>query len=394
MAWSLKEDWELTKKNMQRIGANMALNRESQGENAQMAEITNRYRMEEAAYYQENTNENAFTTVAQEHWYMHHLNRERMRHLGIKVQYVQIGNTPTYYDRDKRYPYWNYYREGKNRVCCLEDYTRLAKIYSYNGQVIYKDDSANKKKSFYITTAKTETDTYFCPNCGNEATLDNLLDGCDYCNTKFTLQDMNTKITSVYQPQSFMQERGGNIAWKMSFVLGLGEEKAENGVAPILLIKEDDPEFSEERFVAGLTNKILSIHYAHNMDDVKVFVEQDISELIQQCSHIFDVGITECLLLRYHKDDAFQYVDVLTKLRLLVFGPNGVYETRTALKLQLVRSLNAIKEKCSDVMIYRCRSCGASLSLLNGGQCEYCGSGLDLKKYDWVIKAVEIVRNK
>ncbi len=393
MAWSLKEDWELTKKNMQRIGENMVLNRSSQGENAQMAELVNRYRQEEAAWYQGNANENAFTTVSQAHWYMHHLNRERMRALGITVQYKLIDRTPTYYDRDRRYPYWNYYHEGKNRVCCLSDYARAIRTYYRNGQVIYKDSSANIQKSFYITTAKTEEGAYLCPNCGTVSTLDNLLDGCDYCNTKFTLQEMNTKISSICQTNGFMQERSGNLAWKMSFVLGLGEEKAKDGIAPILLIKEDEPEFSEEKFVSGLTNKLLSIHYAHNMEDVKAFVEPDISGLIKQCANIMDVGLTECLLIGYHKDAEYQYIDVLAKMRLLVWGQKGVREVRTALKLQLVKSVQALKEKCSDVMIYRCRSCGASLSLLNGGQCDYCGSNLDLKKYDWVIRSVEIVKN-
>ena len=33
-----------------------------------------------------------------------------------------------------------------------------------------------------------------------------------------------------------------------------------------------------------------------------------------------------------------------------------------------------------------CLNCGASLSLMEGKTCRFCGSALDLKKYDWVIE--------
>ena len=35
-----------------------------------------------------------------------------------------------------------------------------------------------------------------CPNCGNITTRENLLDGCDYCDTKFTIEDMDNRVDS------------------------------------------------------------------------------------------------------------------------------------------------------------------------------------------------------
>lgn len=59
----------------------------------------------------------------------------------------------------------------------------------------------------------------------------------------------------------------------------------------------------------------------------------------------------------------------------------------------LVKSMNAVTKSINDVNVYRCHSCGASLSLLNGGRCEYCGNGLDLKEYDWVIESYEFMKD-
>ena len=35
-----------------------------------------------------------------------------------------------------------------------------------------------------------------CPNCGNPTTRENLLDGCDYCGTRFTVEDLKNRVDS------------------------------------------------------------------------------------------------------------------------------------------------------------------------------------------------------
>lgn len=88
----------------------------------------------------------------------------------------------------------------------------------------------------------------------------------------------------------------------------------------------------------------------------------------------------------YRTDDSFQHLQVKAGMILTKYENGRVRQEKTYLKLSLVKSIRALTQSINDVNVYRCNSCGASLSLLNGGRCEYCGQGLDLKEYDWVIE--------
>lgn len=393
MAWDFKKDWESFEKQFDKITSDMVMNRAAQTDNSDMAEIVNRYRYEAADFYKGISEENAFTTVSQEFWYMHHLNRNRLRRLGVEVCYDQIRETPGYYDRDKRYPFWYYSKEGKNRVCCLKDFERATKVYLQNGQTIYVDEQNKELETYYLITSKTENGRYFCPGCGKDATLDELLDGCDSCNMKFQLSDFATKIISMHRPNGFLQERDGSVFAKISFGVGLSGKKESSGMerAPLLLLREDDPFFSEEHFYAGLVNKVLSIHYAESMEELRPFVEQDLTGLIKQCHSVVEVRLNEYMAIDYRKDEENQYLVVYVKLNLMICKEGRMCLAKPELKLHMIRSLQAIKAPRHEAVVYRCRNCGASLSLLNGLQCEYCGTCLDLKKYDWVIRRVEVV---
>lgn len=393
MAWDIKKSWEVTQKQLVRMGENWGADFLGWSDNHGMMEIVNRYRHEEAAFYQGNTDENAFGTVAQEFWYMHHLNRQRLRRLGISVVYRNIRET---YDTDRKYPSLDYYMEGKNRICHLQDYEKTEKDYVRNGKAVYSEIINREVESFYLLTAKTPGGNYMCPNCGAEGALETFLDGCDSCNTKFNVGDFETKILSMHRPAGFMHDRNGSIYANLAEGIehAFSQSPEEYRLLPETALREDDPDFSEEHFYAGLVNRILSIHYAEHMDELKAFVEQDITGLIRQCQRVMDVRLMKYKFTSYEKDDENQYLDVCVTLRLMICENDRVRFVCPSLMLKMVRSLQAIKEKRSKIMLYRCRNCGAGLSLLNGGQCEFCGTSLELKKYDWVIRGVEMVRGQ
>ncbi len=393
MAWDINKSWELTQKALSRMGENLGTNFVSQIDNYKMMEIVNRYRSEEASFYEGNTDGNSFETVAQEFWYLHYLNRARLRRLGITVHYNSITNTT---HSSNRYPSLSYYKEGKNRICQLEDYERVEKDYIRNGRVIYRETRNREVEAFYLLTSQTEGGEYICPNCGAEGKLESFLDGCDSCNTKFNVGDFETKILSMHRPAGFMHDRNGSIYANLAEGIehAFSQSPEEYRLLPQTALREDDPDFSEEHFYAGLVNRILSIHYAEHMDELKAFVEQDITGLIRQCQRVMDVRLMKYKFTSYEKDDENQYLDVCVTLRLMICENDRVRFACPSLMLKMVRSLQAIKEKRSKIMHYRCRNCGAGLSLLNGGQCEFCGTSLELKKYDWVIRGVEMVRGQ
>ena len=50
--------------------------------------------------------------------------------------------------------------------------------------------------AFYrlLSAERKGGDVVICPNCGGRSTRENLLDGCDWCGTKFTLEDLGTRV--------------------------------------------------------------------------------------------------------------------------------------------------------------------------------------------------------
>ena len=58
-----------------------------------------------------------------------------------------------------------------------------------------------------------------CPNCGYEDAIENLIDGCDYCHTKFHIQDFDGKVSSIYMPNDNKRSRGNNPFKKFNTVL-------------------------------------------------------------------------------------------------------------------------------------------------------------------------------
>ncbi|MBQ9636009.1 MAG: hypothetical protein IJV12_07380, partial [Acidaminococcaceae bacterium] len=64
---------------------------------------------------------------------------------------------------------------------------------------------------------------------------------------------------------------------------------------------------------------------------------------------------------------------------------NRCRETSETVELQLKKSAACKTQAVCGPSVLKCKNCGASISLLNGGKCEYCDSELNLWQYDWVI---------
>lgn len=452
-----QEEKEQIKDVFARAGENISIHYKMQSRNAEMAELVNRYKQEEAAWYQsEQSDGNTFELTSQSLWYMHYLNKKRMQKKGIRAKYDLLSPTPEFATKEQRYPDWTYDKQGENVVCCLRDYERTDKTYYCGEKILYKEPARRgNTESYYITMAQNENGEYVCPGCGRVSTKEELLDGCDYCNSKFDVKDFSTKVSSVFYPRKFMQSRDGKDTWKgflyaspvlilipvvlvlafiimyaagflsifigeiadivigllipltgmlciglfflfiiLGAILAFAKMAPKKSVDPSLAISRDDPLFSEEVFIAGLTNKILSLHYAEHMSEVAPFIEKDMSKLIAQCDSVIDCRLTECVLVDYQKDEEEHHMDVEVKIRLLVYEQDMVRSSNQHLLLRLGRKNDVFTNPGGEVLAYRCPNCGASVSLLTGGRCEYCDTMIHVKKYDWVIEDISNVKKQ
>lgn len=442
MSYSLKDDVEQLKKNMAQLHVDMQYNDSCQGWNREMTDLVNEYKREEAAWYNSaQITENGFQTTTQNLWYAHYLNKRRLRTLGLTARYDRVEPTAYMRGENERYPHWRYSHDGKNLICKISDVMRYKKSFFDQNGFVWADEGRGMPGEYYILQSRSVNGNYICPNCGHEDTLENLMDGCDYCRTKFQIEDLQQKVSSVFNPGSKTQERSG-FTLKKNFVplyvilvivvFGLINSVGYMGGAAMLLmplvgfvaiaiflavlmgktskesidggpartrqtlekIRSVDPHFSEETFIGILSNKLMSICYAESDAQIRPFVECDVMPFMATHRNIMDCKMIECVLMDYQTVEDYQYLNVSAKIGLTTYNNGRAFKTEAHLRMGLVKSIRAVTQSISDVNVYRCTSCGGSLSLLNGGRCEYCGNCLDLKEYDWVIERFEDITGK
>lgn len=478
MAYDLKEDWEQTKQTIARLGRERKVNDSCQAWNPEMTDLVNTYKQEVVAWYNSPyITENGFQTTTQNLWYSHYLNKKRLHSLGLVARYDYIKTTDYERGENQRFPHWRYSHDGKNLICRISDAMRYRKSLFAGNSLVWSEEGGGRPGEYYIIQAKSMSGNCICPNCGREDTLEHLVDGCDYCGTKFQIGDFKQKVSSVYNPGSRTQKRsgftflknfwpmyiilllmfiGGQIvlgmlmsgaslfmenpeAFKITEILeqtGIVEtlenmnlleylvillvpagiligglliiiflvvllgkttkESVKEGPAKtkntLIQLRQVDPHFSEESFIGNLSNKLMSICYAESMEEIRPFAECDMTPFIQNYRTVVDCKLLECVLMDFQTKGEYQYLTVKLRLDLTLYENGRVGKAGTHLMLGLVKSIRAVTQSIHDVNVYHCNSCGRSLSLLNGGRCEYCGTRLNLKEYDWVIGQYEFLQ--
>lgn len=349
-----------------------------------------------------------------------------------------------------------YSHDGKNLICRISDTMRYRKVFYDGNHCIWSDEGGGLPGEYYIIQARSMSGSYICPNCGREDTLENLVDGCDYCGTKFQIEDFSQKISSVYNPGSRTQQRSGFTLkknfWPLYIILLLivigcplilslaidyfsdapgrmpemiekvgllghwaflfvpagfvllviflavligktTKESRKEGPArssqTLASLRNVDKYFSEEAFIGSLSNKLMSLCYAESMAEIRPFVECDMTPFLQLYQNAIDCKMLECVWMDYRLQEGYQYLAVKVRLGLVLYENGRAAKRDAHLMLGLIRSVNALTKSINDVRVYHCTSCGRSLSLLNGGRCEYCGTTMNLKEYDWVIGRCE-----
>lgn len=434
MAYNLQQDWNQFKKVTARLMDEYRYSSSCQIWNNDMTTLVNEYKQEEAAWYNSlEITENGFMTATQNLWYTHYLNKRRLMSLGLTAHYDYIQ--PTKYEKgeNQRYPYWDYRHDGKNLICKISDSMNYRKSFYDRNRCVWADERRNSPGEYYIIQSRSVNGNYICPSCGWEGPLECFVDGCDYCQTKFHIEDLKQKVSSVYTPGDWTQHRdgftihknfvpmyvalaiiviallaiGSNMGGAMMMLapflgivvmvlvltLFIGKKSRESvagGPArtdqTLEKIRSVDKHFSMETFIGNLSNKLLSICYAGSPLEVAPFAVCDMAPLVAAFRGVIDCKLLECVLMDYQADSNFQHLQVKAGILLTRYENGGVRQEKAYLNLGLVKSIRALTQSINDVNVYRCDSCGASLTLLNGGKCEYCGQGLDLKEYDWVIE--------
>ena len=90
----------------------------------------------------------------------------------------------------------NKYFDGRFRVNDVYEEISALRTIKQGGKIIKRIKDSEVAHFTLLSANRTGGGKVICPNCGAETTRENLLDGCDYCGTKFTVEDMENKIDS------------------------------------------------------------------------------------------------------------------------------------------------------------------------------------------------------
>ncbi len=437
MANNLSENWNQFLKVTTQLWSENRYSESCQMWNSEMTDLVNQYKQEEMAWYNSpQITENGFMTTTQNLWYAHFLNRKRLMALRLKAHYDYIKPTEYAKEENRRYPFWDYSHDGKNLICKIGDEMYYRKAFYEGNRLVWSDERRKSAGEYYIIQSRSMNGNYICPSCGWEGPLECFVDGCDYCQTKFQIEDLKQKVSSVYNPGDWTQHRSGftihknfvpmyvilviiviallalginmggvvtrltplilfgvTVLFVMAFVGKKTKESVAGGPArtnqTLEKIRGVDHHFSMETFIGNISNKLLSICYADSPEEIQPFAVCDMTAFVKGNRGVIDCKLLECVLMDYHTEGNFQHLQVKVGLLLTRYENGRVRQEKACLMLSLLKSLHALTQSINDVNVYRCDSCAASLSLLNGGKCEYCGRGLDLKEYDWVIEGYQ-----
>ena len=152
------------------------------------------------------------------------------------------------------------------------------------------------------------------------------------------------------------------------------------------LVTKTDPLFSIQSFFGGVQNKLSAIHYAESPAEINAFSENDLSSLTGKYKDVVDVDIQDMKMESYGTDNMFQRAAVSAELRLLELHGGKIKERNEKVKMTLIKDAGCKTQAVCGASVLKCKGCGAPLSLMEGKTCRFCGSTLDLKKYDWVIE--------
>ncbi|MCQ2457029.1 MAG: hypothetical protein MJ096_06715, partial [Clostridia bacterium] len=391
------------------------------------------------------------------------LQKNRLRRLGLTCEIVLKRMAYTEKDgiRTARYS------DGKYDITDVTEEVAAKTVYRKDGAEVYtKTDK--ETANYTVIRAKTVGEgTLICPNCGAEATREALLDGCDYCGTKFTVEDLDSKIAvfafrpdeklryekyrirrnkivflvilaallavflgfsayAVVNAPNLLKEADGGIlltllasffsvivaspVYVISFVIvyagviipilivlgvivffiykkyGRKGRSAMMGREFEALMRKDDPNFSMANFYSGVQNKISSVIYAENKKQFEAFAPESLGGLQSAYRDVVGIDVDRMKVTSYSSGGEYFRAEVEIRLILTRYDGEKCTVEREKLHARLLKSIACRTQVVCAPAVTTCRGCGASLDLLEGKFCAYCGRELDMAEYDWVIR--------
>ena len=125
-------------------------------------------------------------------WHCIYLQKKRMEKLGVQMELE--GSRVSYSEEPVRSV--NYFDGRYDVNDVYEEIYTVKTFWHKNRDVkrIYNKEVAHY--TFLSTKKDRDKDKVICPSCGNASSRSNLIDGCDFCGTKFSIEDLDDRVAS------------------------------------------------------------------------------------------------------------------------------------------------------------------------------------------------------
>ncbi len=154
--------------------------------------------------------------------YAHKLQHERLEEKGLELDYEIYSRN----ERDRFISASNWADAHYNSTVCF-NFCGVKRKVTRDGKRRFSDD---KRSVLYETVtdvvsgAHPDNDTINCPNCGAPSTVAGLQNGCEYCGTRYRMDDLFPKVSAYYflEDASMTKKefwRGYLIFYPITFVI-------------------------------------------------------------------------------------------------------------------------------------------------------------------------------
>ncbi|MCL2426393.1 MAG: hypothetical protein FWD05_08650 [Oscillospiraceae bacterium] len=324
---------------------------------------------------------------------------------------------------------WLY--DGKNVACNITDEDgKRRKVYFISGNK--KLSIKDKRYLGYsiITNASGTSEKVKCSNCGHECLVTSFFTGCDFCRTKFNIDDFDNRISSI-APDQLSDLSSGFVRFLMiiMFILTIwanihfgffgGDEIIFRIVIGLLLyfpvmivfmilllpiwvpkivantrkhaigkkMEKYDKYFSREHFFGIIDSRLSLWAFSDKQNPLLRSVNNICLDENQAID--MDVLFYRNMLLKEEAENLI--INCICNIRLVYLRGNSIQKDIGKYKLTFVRNKQIQTDLNFSLQNIKCKSCGASINLLDSsGICQSCRTAVNLVDYDWVM--TEIVR--
>lgn len=117
------------------------------------------------------------------------MQKDRLKRLGVEFEFE--AKRKKYLDDPVRA---DRYFDGRYEVSSIDEDIAARSTFYKDGKKIYTRMDSQTAHYTVLHAHRSGSHKIICPNCGAETTRQNLLDGCDYCGTKFVVEDLEDSV--------------------------------------------------------------------------------------------------------------------------------------------------------------------------------------------------------